>query len=46
MESLSNFVGVDWGSKSHQLCIVDRAGKVCAQRSFEHSGCGLSQMAA
>ncbi len=46
MESLDYFVGVDWGSKAHQLCIVDRTGSICAQRSFEHSGRGLSHMAA
>ena len=32
MESLDYFVGVDWGSKAHQLCIVDRVGSICAQR--------------
>ena len=46
MESLDYFVGVDWGSKAHQLCIVDRVGSICAQRSFEHSGRGLRHMAA
>ena len=46
MESLDYFVGVDWGSKAHQLCIVDRVGSICAQRSFERSGRGLNHMEA
>ena len=46
MESLDYFVGVDWGSQAHQLYLVDQVGSICAQSSFEHSGCGLSHMAA
>ena len=38
MEQLEYFVGVDWSSADHQVCVVDIKGKVCAQRSFKHSG--------
>ena len=45
MEQLEYFVGVDWSSVDHQVCVVDMKGKVCAQRSFKHCGMGLAQMA-
>ena len=45
MEQLEYFVGVDWSSVDHQVCVVDIKGKVCAQRSFKHCGMGLAQMA-
>ena len=45
MEQLEFFVGVDWSSADHQVCVVDMEGKVCAQRSFKHCGMGLTEMA-
>ena len=39
------FVGVDWGSQTHQACVTDAAGEVVAERAFEHGGQGLSEMA-
>ena len=39
------FAGIDWGSKTHQACVLDGAGKVLGERVFEHGGSGLSQMA-
>ena len=45
MEQLEYFVGVDWSSTDHQVCVVDMKGKVCAQRSFKHCGMGLAEMA-
>ena len=45
MEQLEYFVGVDWSSRDHQVCVVDMNGKVCAQRSFKHCGMGLTEMA-
>ena len=42
---LEYFVGVDWSSRDHQVCVVDMEGKVCAQRSFKHFGMGLTEMA-
>ena len=44
MDQLEFFVGVDWSSRDHQVCVVDMKGKVCAQRSFKHSGMGLTEM--
>ena len=45
MDQLDFFVGVDWSSADHQVCVVDMKGKVCAQRSFKHCGMGLTEMA-
>ncbi len=39
------FVGVDWGSQKHQVCVTDAAGAVLGERAFEHGGAGLSEMA-
>lgn len=38
------FSGIDWGSESHQVCIVNTAGAVLGEMSFPHSGQGLHQM--
>ena len=35
------FVGVDWGSEAHQVCIIDGEGSVRGERSFTHTGSGL-----
>ena len=40
------FVGVDWGSREHQACLLDGAGAVRGERAFEHGGEGLAAMAA
>ena len=42
---LTWFVGVDWGSQTHQVCVLDAAGKVLEERSFQHGGAGLTEMA-
>jgi len=39
------FAGIDWGSQSHQVCIVDQHGSILGQKAFDHSGKGLSDMA-
>lgn len=38
------FVGVDWATEEHVVCLLDEHGKVIAERSFRHSGTGLSEM--
>ena len=40
------FVGVDWASQSHQVCVLDAQGTCQGERSFTHSGSGLARMAA
>ena len=43
MEELgfSGFVGIDWGEKKHQVCVLDGAGRVRGNRAFSHRGKGL-----
>ena len=40
------FAGIDWGSKAHQVYLSDAQGRQLGERAFEHSGAGLSEMAA
>ena len=48
MTQMKWFVGVDWGSRTHQACILDGAGAgaVRGERAFKHGGAGLAAMAA
>ncbi len=39
------FVGVDWGSEMHQVCVLDAVGHRLGDRSFGHSGDELAKMA-
>ena len=38
------FVGVDWGSESHQTCAIDDDRGVLLEKGFPHSGKGLSEL--
>lgn len=38
------FVGIDWASEEHEVCVVDQAGQQVAARSFKHSGDGLAAL--
>ena len=40
------FVGVDWGSRTHQVCILDGTGAVRGEQAFKHGGAGLAALAA
>ena len=44
MDMIEWFVGVDWGSEAHQVCIIDGEGSVRGERSFTHTGSGLDQL--
>ena len=37
------FVGIDWATEGHQVCVVNSEGQVLAERVVEHSGLGLAQ---
>ena len=37
------FVGIDWATRAHELCVVDEDGKVLARFGFAHSECGISE---
>lgn len=39
------YVGLDWGSEQHQICVLDPARQVVGERTVEHSGPGLAALA-
>lgn len=39
------FAGIDWGSMSHQVCVVDQGGLIAGEEVFDHTGKGLCEMA-
>ena len=40
------YVGIDWASESHQVCVIDREGKRLAEFLVEHSAEGMDKLAA
>ena len=38
------FAGIDWGSQSHQVCVLNTDGVSLGEDNFEHSGRGLGQL--
>lgn len=38
------FAGVDWGNTFHQLCILDRTGRIVHEEAIPHSGEGLARL--
>jgi transposase len=40
----SFFAGLDWASRSHAVCIINRRGTVCEELEVAHDGQGLAQL--
>jgi transposase len=40
----SSYAGIDWASETHVVCVVDAAGRRCAQRQFSHDDAGFAQL--
>jgi transposase len=38
------FVGIDWGSQQHRVCLLNREGTLVEERWIEHSGSGLADL--
>jgi transposase len=38
------FVGVDWATEKHDLCLLDATGKILLERAFVNTGAGLAEM--
>jgi transposase len=38
------FVGLDWASQAHAVCVLDATGQVCWQGRAEHSANGLAEL--
>jgi hypothetical protein len=41
-EELRLFAGIDWGSESHQICVIDAAMGRVGEKLVEHSGAGIA----
>ncbi len=35
------FVGIDWASQAHAVCILDRDGRICERREVKHTAVAL-----
>jgi transposase len=40
------FVGIDWASEAHQVCLLDTSGQIVSERAFRHGGAGLGELCA
>ena len=38
------FVGIDWATQSHCVCLLDAEGRQVGQREFAHGGAGLTEL--
>jgi transposase len=38
------FVGIDWATQSHRVCLLDIEGRHVNERDFAHSGAGLTEL--
>jgi len=38
------FVGLDWASEAHAVCVLDGTGQLCWQGTVEHSADGLAEL--
>jgi transposase len=43
-EEIVWFVGVDWASQSHQVCLVDARGECMGERAVAHGGAGIAEL--
>ena len=44
MSEIRWFVGVDWASQEHEVCVVDRSGQRVAERACKHSGQAIVEL--
>ena len=38
------FVGIDWASENHQICLIDARGGCVGERSVAHGGAALGEL--
>src|SRR5438445_61866 len=43
-EEVEWFVGIDWASQSHQVCLVDARGECLGERAVAHGGPGIAEL--
>lgn len=39
-----HYIGIDWATEAHRICLTDHNGHLCAKTSIAHSGEGLTQL--
>ena len=39
-----HYIGIDWATEAHRICLLDHNGQLCAKTSIPHSGTGLGQL--
>jgi transposase len=39
-----HYIGIDWATEAHRICLLDHNGQLCAKTSIPHSGAGLGQL--
>jgi hypothetical protein len=44
VEKVEWFVGIDWASQSHQVCLVDAHGECLGERAVAHGGLGIEEL--
>src|SRR4029078_11741617 len=44
IEDIQWFVGIDWATQSHRVCLVDGEGRHVNERDFAHGGAGLTEL--
>jgi transposase len=43
-EEIGWFVGIDWASQTHQVCLVDAHGECLGERAVAHGGAGIEEL--
>jgi transposase len=44
IEDVHWFVGIDWATQSHRVCLLDGEGRPVGEREFAHGGAGLAEL--
>ena len=44
IEDVHWFVGIDWATQSHSVCLLDAEGRRVGEREFAHGGAGLTEL--
>src|ERR1041385_153807 len=39
-----HYIGIDWATEAHRICLLDQDGRLCGKVSISHSGVGLAQL--
>ncbi|HYY72443.1 MAG TPA: IS110 family transposase, partial [Candidatus Bathyarchaeia archaeon] len=43
-DSFAFFVGIDWGSQAHQVCVLNAQGEILGERQVLHTAAGLEEL--